>query len=173
MEKSRIAESVSLDEFNGDNSENAVTTGGTDDGNSQTSEQTGTGETASPGTGEETEAGRDFTGEGPKRRGRKPGQKNKEKTDTTSIKSLSSLLFVVHVSLANLVKSPSLMLNQEECDKLAEATANVSKHYNLSLTEKQRDILAFAFCAGSIYAPRIVQARKEIKEWHEKKDAFK
>lgn len=160
MAKNSIAEPVSFEQFSGDDTENAGTVSSTDDGNIKEAGTEGTGEETGAGTGTETGG---YT-EPPKRRGRPAGGTNKEKTCKDGIKNLSSLLFVIHVSLASLTKSSSLMLTEDECNRLAESTTNVMRHYNIGMTEKQRDLAAFAFCAGTIYAPRLYALKQEHKD---------
>jgi predicted nuclease of predicted toxin-antitoxin system len=48
---------------------------------------------------------------------------------------------------------------------MAIATANVTRHYNIGLTDKQKDFIGLAIAVGSIYAPKIMAIRaRKIEE---------
>lgn len=95
---------------------------------------------------------------GPKRRGRKPGTKNRAKTDTASldVQGISALLFSIHLGVSAIAKAPELALDQEESDKLAKATANVARHYGIAASAKVLDWAALFATLGAVYGPRII-----------------
>jgi hypothetical protein len=65
-------------------------------------------------------------------------------------------LLLIHGIAASVTKCPELELDGEEADKLAIATKNVLRHYNIKTTQKAIDHLNLLFCAGVLYAPRVI-----------------
>lgn len=61
--------------------------------------------------------------------------------------------------LAAFTKTAELEIEQEEAAKLAEATANVSRHYNVAVAAKTVDWINFATVAGMIYGTRMAAIR--------------
>jgi len=58
---------------------------------------------------------------------------------------------------ATFTATPELMLTLEESEKLAQAIAEVQKHYPLfELTEKQEAWIGLGMAATAIYGPRLV-----------------
>lgn len=66
--------------------------------------------------------------------------------------------------LAGVLKSPGLILTEAEAHQLAEATANVSRHYNVQATQKTLDWINFCTCVTLIYGTRVMAASKRKKE---------
>lgn len=61
--------------------------------------------------------------------------------------------------LAAFTKSAELLVDEDEAAKLAEATVNVSRHYNVAMAAKTVDWINFATVAGMIYGTRLVAIR--------------
>lgn len=57
--------------------------------------------------------------------------------------------------LAGITKTPEFALEEYEAQKLAEAGANVAKHYNITASDKALAWTNLAFCMGSVYGARI------------------
>ncbi len=94
-----------------------------------------------------------------KRRGRKPGSINAKKGETISVDGLASIIFSAHAMLAGITHSQELMLDPTEATQLAQATANVSRHYGVAMAAKTVDWINFAMVAGGIYGTRLIAIR--------------
>lgn len=57
--------------------------------------------------------------------------------------------------LAKAAKIPELQLDEDEAKKLADATANVARHYNISVSQKTLDWSNFVTALSTIYGTRI------------------
>lgn len=95
------------------------------------------------------------------KRGRKPGQKNgtgkaAQGNSTVSISGLEKSLIGIHTALAALTKSPEFNIDKDEARAIAEASANVARHYNATINPKMADWFALIGCLGAIYGPRFV-----------------
>lgn len=100
----------------------------------------------------------------PKRRGRKPGSKNRTTRNdaTKTTQDLSRLLFSVHIGMASMLKSPVWMLTEQEATNLGEAITRVTELYDISIIpEKQLAWLNLIMVGGTIYGPRIVMTGKK------------
>lgn len=58
--------------------------------------------------------------------------------------------------LAKAAKIPELRLDEEEAKKLADATANVARHYNIAISQKTLDITNLITAVSTIYGSRIM-----------------
>jgi hypothetical protein len=61
--------------------------------------------------------------------------------------------------LAAFTKSAELLVDESEAQQLAQATANVSRHYNAQIAAKTIDWVNFATVAGMVYGTRLVAIR--------------
>lgn len=73
----------------------------------------------------------------------------------------TDLLFSVHAMLSAITKSPSLKLEEKECENLAKAANKVARHYEIHQTQKQLDWANLIMCLGATYAPRILMAKSK------------
>jgi hypothetical protein len=64
---------------------------------------------------------------------------------------------------ATVLKSPELVLEKGEADALANAIAEVEKHYSISLSPETRAWLGLATTAAMIYGPRAYLIAKRRK----------
>ena len=105
---------------------------------------------------------------GPRRRGRKPGSRNKAKatTDTLALDGLKSVLFAIHLSLATVINDSDWAIDESEAERLAKAFENVAAQYNVTMDPRTQAWFNLALAAGSIYGPRVVG--KWIKSRDEK-----
>ena len=105
-------------------------------------------------------SGADNSGDAPKRRGRKPGSRSATgKGAALDINGVEHILFSAHTILAAVSKSPEMALDQSEAHQLAEAIANVSRHYDVAATQKTMDWTNLLMCMGLIYGTRIMAIR--------------
>jgi hypothetical protein len=92
-------------------------------------------------------------------------QSEKESVRLESLK-ISDLLYSVHVMLAEMTKVREFEVDKDECEKLAEAIAGVSKYYVTAFDPKRVAWLNLAVIAGGIYGTRIFayRNRKELEK---------
>lgn len=95
-----------------------------------------------------------------KRRGRKPGSRNKRTATASSSSqtshSLNKLLYSVHLMGASLLKMPQLELSKEESENLTTAINEVTEYYDVSLgSPEQQAWINLAMVAGGIYIPKV------------------
>jgi hypothetical protein len=94
-----------------------------------------------------------------KRRGRKPGSKNKNSggNPAQTGEVITDLLFSIHLGVSTILHSEALAITQDEAKKLGEASVNVMRHYNIPLLdEKTRDWLKLFVACGSVYGSRFM-----------------
>lgn len=106
-------------------------------------------------------AGGSVAGE-PRKRGRKPGSTNRTRTKETSlsVSGLETLLLGVHQMGAALLKTSELELDPAEAKSLAQASANVLRHYpSVQMPAQMIDWVALAMALGTVYAPRVIAIR--------------
>lgn len=111
----------------------------------------------------------DTTGTGRKRRGRPPGSRNatgSASRNETSVRleslKISDLLYSIHLMGSEMMKVPELELDKEECTKLADAIADVSKYYVTAFDPKKVAWCHLAVIAGGIYGTRFFAYRNRI-----------
>lgn len=110
-----------------------------------------------PATVSSTGTGDSGDGTG-KRRGRRPGSRNKPtgKDAEKSKDALAGIIAAVHEVGAKITKVPELELSKEECIQLADAMMNVARFYDIPvLAEKTVAWVSLGMVAFSIYAPRV------------------
>jgi hypothetical protein len=96
---------------------------------------------------------------GGKRRGRKPGSKNRvnRATPTETSKTLTTILFSLHLGMASMFKSEVFAITEDEATRLGGAITRVTELYDIPLlTDKQQAWLNLAIVGCSVYGPRIV-----------------
>lgn len=153
---------------------------GTEIGNTEA----GTAETGTDETGTEagTEAGTEnflsqgtvidpATVEAPKRRGRKPGTKNKPKDGAAKVAlniSPDHLLVTLHVGIAALLHVPELAeVDEDDMKLLRERFSDMSKAYGwktMGIDPRLLATISMAETAAAIYAPRLRRAYKRAKD---------
>jgi hypothetical protein len=111
------------------------------------------------GSGDNGSGGSAAGGDAPKRRGRRPGTTTKGKQAALDVNGLESLLYSVHGMLAGITKTEELMLDHSEAKSLAEATANVARHYDVSVSAKALDWSNLVMALGMVYGTRLVAIR--------------
>lgn len=137
---------------------------GSDSGNNS-----GTGTVIEPsaiaGTGTDGDSGND---QPRRKRGRPAGSASRKTSAKSSLALkdvLASALFVGHVALAGALKTPRLVIEEGEADKLSAALDQVLSHYiNVNVDERTRDWINLAMVAGAIYGPRVFAAMNENKK---------
>lgn len=107
-----------------------------------------------------------------KKRGRKAGSGSSGTTSKNplSVSGIEALLFSTHAILSAALNTPELELEKIESQALAEATANVARHYPTSISAKTIDWCALATCLGLTYGPRVVLVRNRLAKERERKE---
>ncbi len=106
----------------------------------------------------------DNSGDAPKRRGRQPGSTNSKKSPSLDINGVEAILFSAHALLAGISKTPELVLDKDESKMLAKGISDVSRHYDVSTTQKTMDIANLVMVAGMIYGSRMIAIRARKSE---------
>jgi hypothetical protein len=107
-----------------------------------------------------------------KRRGRKPGSRNRSTKSTNAQIDLNGLEFILlsaHEMLAGITKTPELELDGEEGKKLALSIGNVARHYDMTMSAKAMDWTAFFMTIGALYGSRLAAIR--MRRMMERKEA--
>lgn len=94
-----------------------------------------------------------------KKRGRKPGSTNAKNAQTLSVDGLASIILNGHALLASLTKSQEFFLDAEEAKTLAQASANVSRHYGVAMAAKTVDWINLGMVVSMIYGTRLAAIR--------------
>jgi hypothetical protein len=72
---------------------------------------------------------------------------------------------MAHLFLAQRTQAPELMVSENEAQQLANAINDVASHYpGLDIDPVVKSWLGLAFCAGTIYAPRLMAFRQRLTE---------
>ena len=119
-----------------------------------------------PATATATGTGDSGTGTG-KRRGRKPGTKNKPRgtSATQATADLSGMLFTAHLFMAKMLKSEIMEITKEESEELSSAITRVTQLYDVALlSEKNWAFLNLAMVMGNIYGTRLMVISKQSKK---------
>lgn len=95
-------------------------------------------------------------GEPRKRRGRKPGSKNKPRKETAQ--NLTQLLYTIHMGLATISRTPEMNLDPEEAEEYSLAIQQLNEAYGgeIIIPPKVMAWLNFGMCTGTIYGTRAV-----------------
>jgi hypothetical protein len=103
----------------------------------------------------------------PKRRGRKPGSKNRASraTATETSKDLTKILLTLHFGLSKIF-GEEFLITDEESTELADAVTRVTQLYDIQIMpEKQMAWLNLGLVGCAIYGPRVMTvARKPRKK---------
>lgn len=107
-----------------------------------------------------------------RKRGRKAGSGSGGNTskNPVSVSGIEALLFSTHAILSAALNTPEIMLEKVESQGLAEAVANVARHYPTSISAKTIDWAALATCLGLTYGPRVVLVRQRMAKERERKE---
>lgn len=96
----------------------------------------------------------------PKRRGRKPGSRNsKGPAQTIPVEGLAAIILQSHAMLAMITKTQEFLLDETEAKMLAQATANVSRHYDVQMAAKTVDWTNLLMVCGTVYGTRLMAVR--------------
>lgn len=108
---------------------------------------------------------------GPKRRGRKPGSGNRAPKSkvTLDLNAIEAMLLSTHMMLAAVTKTKELQLDPQEAKQIANATANVARHYDLGASQKAIDWAALMNVCALAYGTRFFAIRARMAQ--EKRDA--
>lgn len=100
-----------------------------------------------------------------RKRGRKTGSKpgsNSAPKGAVNLAGIETILLSMHHMLAAATSTPELMLDEKEGKAMADAIAEVSKHYPMTIDPKTLAWINLASCATMIYGPRayLIRQRK-------------
>ena len=88
--------------------------------------------------------------------GKVDAPKRKRRSSKIDFSGVESLLVSIHMGLAHLLDFKDLELTTAEAKRLADATANVARHYDLpDLPQKTVDWVMLMIALAAIYGPRI------------------
>lgn len=106
----------------------------------------------------------------PRRRGRKPGSKNRTSQKTSADLGLiaGSVVFI-HSVIAGALAVPELELSDDEAQKLTKASLDVAAHYNAVPDEKTMAWLSLGAAVGAIYGTRYMAWRVRMQNEAEAK----
>lgn len=107
------------------------------------------------------------TGSGKRKRGRPKGSRNSGSKATASenldVNAVAFILVNAHSMIASATKIEELTLEQSQGEALAQAIANVQRHYNVMVDPKTVDWIMLAQVSAIIYGPKIAAIRKRRK----------
>ncbi len=83
--------------------------------------------------------------------------------DVLSVSAISSVIIMVAGTAAAMTNHDHWATDEAEVKPLAEATAELEKHYNIPLTPKQLALFNFTLAAGMFIAPRVVLSAQRVK----------
>ena len=106
-----------------------------------------------------------------RKRGRKSGKPNtasvgkrKNSPGAASVASITNALEGIHLTLAFAFKTPEIALEDDESKPLAEAIAEVAKHYDIPVIAPETVAwISLAVTAGRIYGPKAMLIRERIR----------
>lgn len=138
----------------------------------------GAGGDGDPGTGERDSAGTRFdpaihTGtklkSGEWRTKRNPGKSGEPgssgaKAPPLSVAGIEALLFSMHQMMAAATRFPELALAESEAKEMAQAAANVARHYPNKISAKTIDWANLAQCLAIAYGSRAYVIRARLQE---------
>lgn len=104
-----------------------------------------------------------------KKRGRRSSGGNSQRkagsrsNSQASVEALTRALAIVHLGIATATKTPELILEENEAETLAAATANVLEEFDIKPNPKVEAIFGLVVAAGSIYGPKVyfIQQRRK------------
>lgn len=95
--------------------------------------------------------------------GSSPASKRPKADLQASIDGLSKILLVMHIGLAEISKTPELVLQPTEGDALASSLANVGDQFDITPDPKVQAIIGLMMTAGMIYGSRMYNIRERLK----------
>lgn len=108
---------------------------------------------------------------GPRKRGRKPGGKNKPRAPKNAPSDLDSFfatcIFGIHQIAASVAKAPELELDDEESARIAKhARAVLSQYTSIDVSPRAQAWVGLIVACGGVYGPRLVAHK--IRREHER-----
>lgn len=106
-----------------------------------------------------------------KRRGRKPGSKNRTNSKKAEI-TLEPLLMMAHTWASVLLKTPELALEQNEAKQLSDAYSVFCEHHEVPvISPKRMSEINMVAAICMVYGPRVIAARNRKREERKVKQA--
>ena len=99
-----------------------------------------------------------------KRRGRKPGSRNKAGSKKAA-ETVEPFLMMAHQWASVFLKTPELELSEDEAKKLSDAYSNFCAHHDVPvLSDKRLSEINMIAALGMVYGPRLIAVRNRKKE---------
>lgn len=106
-----------------------------------------------------------------KRRGRKPGSKNRTASKKAEV-TLEPLLMMAHTWASVLLKTPELALEQSEAKQLSDAYSVFCEHHEVPvISPKRMSEINMVAAICMVYGPRVIAARNRKREERKVKQA--
>lgn len=86
------------------------------------------------------------------------------RTARLDVEALKDLLLGIHFGIAAIAHAPDFALDAEEAEKLAKASCNVMRHYDVRTTQKAMDWAQLCIAMGVVYGPRIMMLAARKRE---------
>lgn len=123
---------------------------------------------AASGNGARTDSGDGTRRKRGRPRGSSNGSAPNKRSETS--RNLDSILFSIHTMGAIALKTPELMITEDESKQLASAINRVTELYDIPiLSEKSMAWMGLAMAAGTVYGPRLMAAKMNAKKPEMKK----
>lgn len=116
-----------------------------------------------------TGTGTTDSGPEPRKRGRKPGQKNrttgKSETPSPVVETIQKMLFSIHLMGASITATPELVITPDQSKALAAAINDVASHFPSTIINPLYVSIAhLAMVLGGIYVPMVIVIRNKGKK---------
>lgn len=94
-----------------------------------------------------------------RRRGRPRGARTRTKGATLDLGDFKDILLTAHAGLASMFHAETLLITDDEADRISKAIANVMRHYDVpQMAAETKDWISLILALGSVYGPRIAAA---------------
>ncbi len=123
---------------------------------------TGTGTGTDAGTGTGTGTGRKPRADKGRPRGPRAGGQATISLGVGVADSLKDVLAGVHLALSMALRVPEIALTEEQSKALAEATANVLRHYDMAVSVKAMDWTRLVMTLAAVYGTKAVMIRARM-----------
>lgn len=99
-----------------------------------------------------------------KRRGRKPGSKNRTAAKKAE-DSVAPFLMMAHQWAAVFLKTPEIMLSQDEAKQLSDAYTNFCEYHEIPvMSDKRMSEVNMIIALAMVYGPRAIAVRNRLRE---------
>lgn len=95
-----------------------------------------------------------------RKRGRKAGGNSAKNSHPVNIAGIESVLLSMHAMMAAGLQAPEMAIEADEAKMLAEAVAEVQRHYPMVIDPRVMAWVNLVSAAGMVYGPRVYMIRK-------------